>query len=46
MAVPKADEIMMVDRRVVMSAIVFMIAQVSWTNSNNSFHKALLLGKV
>ena len=46
MAVPRVDEMTMADRRVVMSAILFMIAQVSWTDSNNSFRKTLLLEKV
>ena len=46
MAVPKIDEMTMANRRVVMSGILFMIAQVSWTDSNTSFRKTLLLGKV
>jgi hypothetical protein len=46
MAVPRVGEMTMADRRVVISAILFVIAQVSWTDSNNSFRKTLLLGKV
>ena len=46
MAVRRVDEMTMADQRVVRSAILFMIAQVLWNDSNNSFRKTLLLGKV